>query len=76
MRIGIGLVIVGAVVAGIVMDRHREKPAAPPPAVAASVAAPVTSPRQASEHNWPKSALDRVADVKRQVAEKRKEEGR
>ncbi len=40
MRIGIGLVIVGAVVAGIVMDRHREKPAAPPPAVAASVRRP------------------------------------
>jgi hypothetical protein len=75
MRIGIALVIVGAVVGGIVLHRHHEEPTAPPPAATASTAA-LASPRPASEHDWAKSALDRAADVKRQVAQKRKENDR
>ena len=34
-----------------------------------------TSPRPASEHNWMKRSLDRTNEVKRQVAQQRKEDG-
>lgn len=34
-----------------------------------------TSPRPVSEHNWMKRSLDRTNEVKRQVAQQRKEDG-
>ncbi|HEX4630808.1 MAG TPA: hypothetical protein VH188_07560, partial [Chthoniobacterales bacterium] len=34
-----------------------------------------TSPRPASEHNWMKRSLDRTNEVKRQVAQQRREDG-
>jgi len=34
-----------------------------------------TSPRPVSEHNWMKRSLDRTDEVKRQVAQQRKEDG-
>ena len=74
MRIGIGLVIVGAVVGGIVMHRHREEPVVQPPAVTAPAPASVlASPRPPSPHNWAKSALDRAAEAKSKVAEQHKQ---
>jgi hypothetical protein len=33
------------------------------------------SPRPVSEHNWMKHSLDRANEVKRQVAQQRKEDG-
>jgi len=39
------------------------------------VAQAATSPRPVSEHNWMKRSLDRSNEVKRQVAEQRKEDG-
>ena len=40
------------------------------PQAAASV-----SPRPVNEHNWMKNSLDRANEVKRQVAQQRKEDG-
>ncbi len=34
-----------------------------------------TSPRPVSEHDWMKRSLDRTNEVKRQVAQQRKEDG-
>jgi hypothetical protein len=34
-----------------------------------------TSPRPVSEHNWMKRSLDRTNEVKRQVAQQRREDG-
>jgi len=34
-----------------------------------------TSPRPVSEHNWMKRSLDRTNELKRQVAQQRKEDG-
>jgi hypothetical protein len=34
-----------------------------------------TSPRPVSEHNWMKRSLDRTNEVRRQVAQQRKEDG-
>lgn len=54
----------------LVKSRHTEEPAAssvPPPQSTAAASPKV------SEHNWPKNSLDRVGDLKRQVAEHRKE---
>ena len=72
-------VIVLVVVAGLgwlflfQKQREPEKPAAAP-TVAASKQ-PATSPRPPSEHNWMKRSLDRANEVKRQVAEQRKQDG-
>jgi hypothetical protein len=49
------------------------------PAVTATKSAGQTtasvSPRPVSEHNWMKRSLDRTNEVKRQVAQQRKEDG-
>ncbi|MDQ2659581.1 MAG: hypothetical protein M3Y03_04100 [Verrucomicrobiota bacterium] len=75
MRILLGLLVVGAVIGGIVTHRHHEETPAPvtAPALTAAAAQPAAIPRQPSAHNWAKSALDRAGDVKRQVAEQRKQ---
>ncbi len=77
MRAFIAVTITAGIIAAIVL-RKQPEPAAPQPAVQktapatlskAPVAAPASEP---SQHNWPKRALDRASDVKRQVAEQRK----
>jgi hypothetical protein len=45
--------------------------ASKPPGLAVAA----TSPRPVSEHNWMKRSLDRTNEVKRQVAQQRKEDG-
>jgi hypothetical protein len=40
----------------------------------AIVSKPPATPRPVSEHNWMKRSLDRTSDVKRQVAEQRKQD--
>jgi hypothetical protein len=68
-----------AVLAGLTwlfIAQKRSEPAKPTPAnkpVAQTAGSP--SQRPVSEHNWMKHSLDRVSDVKRQVAQQRKEDG-
>ena len=74
MRAVVIVVIIVAVTAGVLKHRNRAQSdaSAEKPIVAQQQA---TAPREPSEHNWPKRALDRAADVKRPVAEQRKEDG-
>ena len=70
--------IVIAVLAGLtwlfVVQKRNEPPKSAPGKVTAQ-AATTTSPRPVSEHNWMKRSLDRAGEVKRQVAQQRKEDG-
>jgi len=62
----------------IFVVQKRSESAKPTPAekkVVAQSAALSQSPRPVSEHNWMKRSLDRTNDVKRQVAQQRKEDG-
>jgi len=74
--------LVIAVLAGLawlfVIQKRNEtsKPAATTKKPAEqTVAAAATSPRPVSEHNWMKRSLDRTNEVKRQVAQQRREDG-
>lgn len=76
MRTFIGLVVAAGIIYVVVQKRgeqpNGERPAAKPvvaSTAAASKAAPVAEP---AANHWPKRALDRANDVKRQVAEQRK----
>jgi len=74
MRTLIGFVIVAVVAGGFLSQRKKETQVeASPVAVMAKVQP--TPDRETSAHNWPKSSLDRAADVKRQVLQERKENG-
>jgi hypothetical protein len=55
----------------VVQKRSEPQKAAP----AKTVAQTAASPRPVSEHNWMKRSLDRTNEVKRQVAQQRKEDG-
>jgi hypothetical protein len=55
----------------VVQKRSEPQKTTPEKAVALASA----SPRPVSEHNWMKHSLDRANEVKRQVAQKRKEDG-
>jgi hypothetical protein len=70
--------LVIAVLAGlawlfVVQKRGEPQKAAPEKTVAKAAAS--ASPRPVSEHNWMKRSLDRTNEVKRQVAQQRKEDG-
>lgn len=61
-------------IAGAVLNYVRREP---PTAAKQEAKAPVAQPsatREPSEHNWPKRALDRAADVRRQVTDQRKQD--
>ncbi|PYI92446.1 MAG: hypothetical protein DME97_08955 [Verrucomicrobia bacterium] len=69
--------LVIAVLAGlawlfVVQERSEPQKTAPGKVVAQTA---TTSPRPVSEHNWMKRSLDRTDEVKRQVAQQRKEDG-
>jgi hypothetical protein len=68
--------LVIAVLAGLaclfVVQKRSESQKPAPEKTAAQAAA---SPRPVSEHNWMKHSLDRANEVKRQVAQQRKEDG-
>lgn len=70
--------LVIAVLAGLawvfVVQKRNEPQKAAPQKVTAQTAT-TASPRPVSEHNWMKRSLDRTNDVKRQVAQQRKEDG-
>jgi len=68
--------LVIAVLAGlawlfVVQKRSEPQKSAPDKTVAQASA----SPRPVSEHNWMKHSLDRANEVKRKVAQQRKEDG-
>jgi hypothetical protein len=73
-------VVVLVVMAGLgwlfLAQKQHEDPkvatAAAPATTSKQTAAP---PRPVSEHNWMKRSLDRTNEVKRQVAEQRKQDG-
>ena len=79
MRTFMGLVIAVGIGAAVLVQKQRQqsKPAAEiteTTAVARASAAPsAAAAGPASEQNWPKRALDRAAEVKRQVAEQHKQ---
>jgi hypothetical protein len=70
--------LVIAVLAGLtwlfVVQKRTESQKATPEKTVAQTAVPA-SPRPVSEHNWMKRSLDRTNEVKRQVAQQRKEDG-
>ena len=74
MRILVMTAAVVAALAGVITQWKSggADSAAPTPAIAAVQPA---TPREPSEHNWPKRALNRAGDVKRQVAEQRSQDG-
>lgn len=65
-------VLAGLAVLFVVQKRSDPKTTAPETKVAQTA---TTSPRPVSEHNWMKRSLDRTNEVKRQVAQQRKEDG-
>ena len=65
--------LVLAVLAGLALLFVVQKRNETPKPAAQTIAA--TSPRPVSEHNWMKRSLDRTNEVKRQVAQQRKEDG-
>jgi hypothetical protein len=69
-------VLAGLTVLFVVQKRNEA--AKPAPSEKKVLVQSATSPqtqRPVSEHNWMKSSLDRANDVKRQVAQQRKEDG-
>ncbi|MDP9100238.1 MAG: hypothetical protein M3N48_14780 [Verrucomicrobiota bacterium] len=69
--------LVIAVLAGLAMLFVAQKQSEPQKSAAEKKLAETatTSPRPVSEHNWMKRSLDRTNEVKRQVAQQRKEDG-
>jgi hypothetical protein len=78
MRLSAGLVIATALIGLAVLQNQREtaapeKPASATAPTVAKATAPAAAPiTQDNAQHWPKRALDRAADVKRQVADQRK----
>ncbi len=76
MRTFLGLAAAAGIIGLVVMQKQREQPkeqasAPKPPTQTAAAAASAAPAAQPSQH-WPKRALDRAADVKRQVADQRR----
>ena len=66
------LIAVGFIVAMIQRDGKNTATAKDKPVAVLASAKTTPTP---SEHNWPKNALDRANEVKRQVGEQRKSNG-
>jgi hypothetical protein len=64
--------LAGLTVLFAIQKRNEPQKPAPENKVAQTA---TTSPRPVSEHNWMKRSLDRTNEVKRQVAQQRKEDG-
>ena len=75
MRIFVALLVALAIGGGVLAYRKHEAPTAVSTKDAKPAHSPASSPSENSQHNWPKNALDRAADVKRQVLQQRKENG-
>ena len=75
MRIVVGFLIAACLVGFFLSRQHSEKTAETTAPASVAASAPVPGP-QAREHHWPKAAFDRVDELKSQVAEQRKEQGK
>lgn len=71
--------LVIAVLAGLtwlfVAQKRSEPPQPSPNGKTVTQNSGSPTPRPVSEHNWMKHSLDRANEVKRQVAQQRKEDG-
>ena len=71
--------LVIAVLAGLtwlfIVQKRSESAKPEPKSKTVSQVTAAPSPRPVSEHNWMKHSLDRANEVKRQVAQQRKEDG-
>ena len=65
-------VLTGLAVLFVAQKRSESQKSVPEKKVAQTA---TTAPRPVSEHNWMKRSLDRTNEVKRQVAQQRKEDG-
>lgn len=74
MRKFIVIAVLAALTWLFVVQKRSESEKPTPEKAAAHATTPV-SPRPVSEHNWMKQSLDRASEVKRQVAQQRKEDG-
>jgi cytoskeletal protein RodZ len=74
MRTVVVLVAVAALGWLFLVQKQKETQKAATPAVTAPKQT-AAAPRPVSEHNWMKRSLDRTNEVKRQVAEQRKQDG-
>ena len=68
-------VVVALIVLGVIFLRQKKAENSIPQKTAEAVAQATLTPRPASEHDWAKAAIDRTNEVKRQVAQQRKEDG-
>jgi hypothetical protein len=69
-------VLVGLTILFVVQKRNESaKPAPSEKKVAVQNTTASQPPRPVSEHNWMKNSLDRANDVKKQVAQQRKQDG-
>jgi hypothetical protein len=59
----------------VVQKRSEPQKIAPADKKIVAQTTAAVSPRPVSEHNWMKRSLDRTNEVKRQVAQQRKEDG-
>jgi len=75
MRIFLVFLIGLAIAGGILTHRPKPQSTREPGAKPVSAPAAAATPREVSQHDWAKRSLDRVADVKRQVAQQQKENG-
>ena len=80
MRTFVGLVITAGIIGAVVLHKQRDsvptQASAPTSPAVRAAAAAVPSPAGQPSQHWPKRALDRAADVKRQVADQRKSDER
>jgi hypothetical protein len=70
--------LVVAMLAGLTVVfvvQKRNEPAKTAATIEKAATQTAASPRPVSEHNWMKNSLDRTNEVKRQVAQQRKEDG-
>jgi hypothetical protein len=58
----------------LAQKNHENQPVAPAATPTTASTQPAAAPRPVSEHNWMKRSLDRTNEVKRQVAEQRKQD--
>lgn len=66
MRSTLLILLLSLAVGGMYLVNARKEP---------TPAATAVNATKVSEHDWAKHALDRTADLKRQVAQQRKEDG-
>ncbi len=69
------VIAVLAVLAWLFVVQKQNAPQKTAPEKMVTQTGVTTSPRPVSEHNWMKRSLDRTNEVKRQVAQQRKEDG-